>query len=143
MLLYELDYKVLKDDIYNLSLRRSALRLCKETLGNIALLENLYKSTAGSGVYNKYLSFVKQNRQISLIIQRFYRVLSAKDAPAPAHSVRKNKKNKVRSRTKKILMVLMSDILTLSSVTENGFMLNKFMLCCNALSKQLLFLYNV
>ena len=141
MLLSEFNYKAKTDDIYNLSLRRSALRLCREILDNLALLEKLYIGAPGSGVYNRYMSFVRQNRQIALIVQKFNRTLSAKDILPAACT--KGGKNKGLTRAKKTLVLTISDILTLSSVTENGFMLNKFMLCCNCLSKQLLFLYNV
>lgn len=126
----------IREDIYNLSVRRSALKLCENIIENIALLETLYLAIGENKKFGKELQYIEQNQQIVYVAQWFYKSMSKNSYTVLAD--RKISKIKTQALIRKTLVLLISDILSLGTIVENPSTQNKFMLCANLLSKQLL-----
>lgn len=130
-----------KDDIYNISVRKKAVRLLSSAIENLVSLNQAYLSYIDTAVYNKFCGFIRENRQIAVICKSAYKLLSKRNyGNALTDSDRKKIKDAGKKYSSSLLIYILNDLLAAATLTEGSRFHTELTLCCYALAKQLLFI---
>ena len=125
------------DDLYNLSVRKKAMQLCRRLFEDLCRAQGCYSQIAGEdAAANRFMS---ENEQIMGIISSIAKAISPREKMA-APKFTPPSKAKIRSYLSALLCEIASDIVSLTSLVNIPRMQRELVLAGDLLLKQLTYI---